>query len=241
MIVSYRSEKGITSNTNEDYVYFKDAPNYVFMGIADGQQSIHSFYPAVFALEEMEEWLARKKIDNENQLYMALQDAFFHVQKMVQAVQGIVGNTPTASMTILVIPKKVKRVGLVLHIGNTRLYGFRAEHGLQQLTVNHTEVENLLQNNQLTPKEASKSPLHASLTKHIGFGQPDLFLLDFTVGDRFLLVSDGVYQTLTEEEIVESFVQTQTIDEARDVLLEMAKERQNFDDCTCSFLFMDTE
>ncbi len=241
MLVSYRSEKGIINDRNEDYVIFRSNEKYDIVIITDGQQSVANFSPALFTCEEIANWLNNHVLKTKIQYIRCLQDAILSVSQSMGVIQTLSGNTTTCGLTCMLFLKEGIGDGevIVAHIGSTRLYGLNDQLELQCLTVDHTQAQELFDNGQLKDDELVNSPLRASLTKYIGYGEPDYFVVDYKIGDRFLLLTDGIYYSLTTEEIMESFVNTQSIDEARDVLIALAQDRQSFDDCTCCFLFID--
>lgn len=80
------------------------------------------------------------------------------------------------------------------HVGDSRGYLLR-DDTLRQLTRDHTLVQSLVDDGQITLAEAQDHPRRSMLMRAIqadGAATPDLSIVDAMVGDRYLLCSDGV-------------------------------------------------
>ncbi len=91
----------------------------------------------------------------------------------------------------------------LLHIGDSRCYRLR-EHTFEQLSIDHTIIQELVAQGSITAAEALEHPQRSVLTQALmGDGEitPLLQLFDAKEGDRYLLCSDGLSGVLTEKEI----------------------------------------
>ncbi|MBR7836406.1 protein phosphatase 2C domain-containing protein [Actinospica durhamensis] len=80
------------------------------------------------------------------------------------------------------------------HIGDSRAYRLRGGL-LEQISTDHTWVQRLIDEGQITEDEAGRHPQRSLLMRALGTsGEVDLDLtvLDLQAGDRFLLCSDGL-------------------------------------------------
>lgn len=79
------------------------------------------------------------------------------------------------------------------HAGDSRLYVKRDE-GIQQVTTDHTFVQDLIQDGTLTRKEAERHPLKNMLDQCVGCEElkPDTGWFSCLPGDTLLLCSDGL-------------------------------------------------
>ncbi|HEX6872535.1 MAG TPA: MerR family transcriptional regulator [Micromonosporaceae bacterium] len=85
------------------------------------------------------------------------------------------------------------RLGL-LHIGDSRAYLWR-DATLSQLTHDHTYVQSLVDEGQLTQAEAATHPQQTLLVRALTGTRayhPDLWVQDAAAGDRYLLCTDGL-------------------------------------------------
>jgi serine/threonine protein phosphatase PrpC len=74
-----------------------------------------------------------------------------------------------------------------------------------QLTVDHSEVQELVLSGAITPEQARIHPRRNIVTRALGSDfvvRPDHWLLPPLAGDRYLVCSDGLTGELTDEEIL---------------------------------------
>ena len=93
---------------------------------------------------------------------------------------------------------------LVLHVGDSRAYLIRGST-ITQLTRDHTLIEDLIRQGQLTRAQAAHHPDRHVLTRAMGLGfrlECDLVSYDLHGGDLLLLCSDGLTNLLTDEDIL---------------------------------------
>jgi serine/threonine protein phosphatase PrpC len=90
-----------------------------------------------------------------------------------------------------------------LWVGDSRIYRLRNGE-LQQLTRDHSHVQELVDQGLLTPEEAHRHPLANVITRAVGSAddlQIDEVAHPLQAGDLFLLCSDGLNKTVPDEEI----------------------------------------
>lgn len=94
-----------------------------------------------------------------------------------------------------------------INIGDSRLY-FISNEGMWQLSHDHSYVQQMVDNGEMTAEEASASPMRNMITRAIGGDptvEPDVRSVDFGFpedGRRYLLLcSDGLYNGPGEQEI----------------------------------------
>lgn len=90
-----------------------------------------------------------------------------------------------------------------LWVGDSRIYRLR-DGQLQQITRDHSHVQELVDQGLLTPEEAHRHPLANVITRAVG--SADELQIDEAVhalqkNDMFLLCSDGLNKTMPDEEI----------------------------------------
>jgi protein phosphatase len=88
----------------------------------------------------------------------------------------------------------------VLNIGDSRCYRLRSEH-LEQISQDHSLVDEQVRLGRMTPAEALRSPLRNVITRALGTQShvtPDVFELAAEPGDLFLLCSDGLTRELPD-------------------------------------------
>jgi PPM family protein phosphatase len=91
------------------------------------------------------------------------------------------------------------------HVGDSRAYLVR-DGRLEQLTEDHSLVNELMKSGKLTPEEAVVHPQRSVITRAVGT-DPDVdvdsFTLDAQSGDVFLLCSDGLTDMVGDDDILE--------------------------------------
>lgn len=91
----------------------------------------------------------------------------------------------------------------VAHVGDSRLYRFRAGV-LQQITEDHSMVQELLKRGLITPEEARTSANKNLVTRALGVDPsvaPDITVQTFLKDDLYLLCSDGLSDVLADTDI----------------------------------------
>ncbi|HBX79765.1 MAG: protein phosphatase 2C domain-containing protein [Propionibacteriaceae bacterium] len=91
----------------------------------------------------------------------------------------------------------------IFNIGDSRVYRF-ADGCLTRITVDHSEVEQLVQDGVITEEQARVHPARHMITRSLGSlpaPEPDLWVLPQHAGERFLLCTDGLTNELTDDEI----------------------------------------
>jgi PPM family protein phosphatase len=112
-------------------------------------------------------------------------------------------NTSGMGTTMTVALVEGERVAFG-HVGDSRAYLIR-DGRMEQLTEDHSLVNELLKSGKLSPEEAEMHPQRSVITRALGT-DPDVDVDTFSVsaetGDLFLLCSDGLTDMVSENEIL---------------------------------------
>ncbi|MFC7612665.1 PP2C family protein-serine/threonine phosphatase [Actinokineospora soli] len=122
----------------------------------------------------------------------------------------------------------------VVNVGDSRVYRY-ADNSLVQLTVDHTELAELIANGDLTEDEARGHPLGNVLTRALGMSpppEPDLDVFPVRAPERFLICSDGLTLELPDEIIADVLADTEDPEDAAKRLVDMAVEVGGRDNVT---------
>jgi protein phosphatase len=109
------------------------------------------------------------------------------------------------TVTSLLLDTRAGQLGIG-HVGDSRAYRFR-DGALEQLTTDHTLVQELLEAGAIKPAEAEKHPLGYLLNRAVGTEpevKPQVITEPVLAGDLFLLCTDGLLAVLSEEAIGEA-------------------------------------
>jgi protein phosphatase len=89
------------------------------------------------------------------------------------------------------------------HVGDSRAYRYRGG-AIEQITEDHSLVNELLKSGKLSPEEADSHPQRSVITRAVGT-DPDVDVDSFTIeadaGDVFLICSDGLTDMVEDEDI----------------------------------------
>jgi PPM family protein phosphatase len=122
----------------------------------------------------------------------------------------------------------------IVHVGDSRAYLYR-DGELRQLTRDHSLVEELRRQGQLTSEEAEEHPQRSIITRALG-PEPQVELDVHThqarPGDVFLLCSDGLTSMVREDRVREILSSSPDLREAADRLVREANDRGGRDNIT---------
>jgi protein phosphatase len=129
------------------------------------------------------------------------------IQEANRRVYERASSDPTTSgmgttMTVALVENGGVTIG---HVGDSRAYLIR-EGRLEQLTEDHSLVNELLKSGKLSREEADLHPQRSVITRAVGTDPDvdvDAFVVDVSVGDIFLLCSDGLTDMVGDADILE--------------------------------------
>src|SRR5690606_9558893 len=114
----------------------------------------------------------------------------------------------------------------IVNVGDSRCYLFEDDQ-LRRITKDHSVVQTLVDNGQITAVEAERHPQRNVLTRALGIDARVMAdsweLLPFR-GDRYLLCSDGLFNEVSESDIAEVLRVRTDPNEAAAELVRMANE-----------------
>lgn len=126
----------------------------------------------------------------------------------------------------------------IVNVGDSRAYFLRGDE-FGQLTLDHSLVEDLVRQKRLTPEEALTHPNRNILTRALGIAsqvEVDRFLVPARLGDRFLLCSDGLFNEVSEEDIIKILQENTEPADAADRLVEAALAAAGRDNVTVAVI-----
>lgn len=134
-----------------------------------------------------------------------IEDCLLDVNQLMLEYAQIMFDGSTMGSTVVAAVIK-GRIGACLWVGDSRLYRFR-NNRLVQITRDHSQMEEMITMGLLSREDSENHPHRNVITRAVGV-EPQLYvdttLFTTQVGDTFLLCSDGLYNTLTEEELVQA-------------------------------------
>jgi len=123
----------------------------------------------------------------------------------------------------------------ILNVGDSRCYRLR-NGGIEQLTLDHSLVEEQVRMGRMSHSEALRSPLRNIITRALGTQNvvtPDCFKLEAEPGDLFMLCSDGLTRELGDAAIASILASNVPLQDRCARLVECAKKACGHDNITC--------
>jgi PPM family protein phosphatase len=166
----------------------------------------------------------------------AIADANRAILERGVADQGLwgMGTTVTAAAVVgdLVLQ--------LAHVGDSRAYLLRGDGPPRQLTTDHTVVGELVRRGRLTPQQAASHPERSILTRAVGL-DPNVQVeqpapLGLQPDDQVLLCSDGLTETVADEQLAQVLAGQADGDDACQALIAAANAAGGPDNITVVLL-----
>lgn len=204
------------------------------MGGAKSGNVASSLAADVFTQEVKRTWTADMDPEKaEQMLCSAVKLANFTVFEQAGQFEEFSG-MGTTLVAVLVQGKQAT----VVNVGDSRCYIVTKE-GITQLTQDHSVVQMMIQRGELTRERAKNYPGKNLITRAIGT-EPvvncDVFHRRLTGGDWLLLCSDGLTNTMDDQEILFEVVHGTNKESTCQRLLDIAKNRGAPDNVTCALI-----
>jgi PPM family protein phosphatase len=190
------SDKGYRRSINEDSLVARSP----IFAVADGMggHSAGDFASAAVVTRLAEQVSAN--FVTQDAINEALRAAVDDMSRGVGQTDLGTGTTVTGIALTLI---EGQACWLVFNIGDSRTYQYH-EGVLEQLTIDHSIVQELMDAGAITQAEAEVHPHSNVITRAVGFNEdpvPDYWLIPIVEGARLLVCSDGLTKELTEHGI----------------------------------------
>jgi serine/threonine protein phosphatase PrpC len=130
----------------------------------------------------------------------------------------------------------------ICHVGDSRVYRIRGKQ-IEQLTEDHSIVQQLLRDGKISPHELKISPHRHILSRAVGAGpavQPAIRIEKPQPGDVFLLCSDGIHGVVEADELLDIVMREGSdLWRACDMLIDLVNSRGGPDNGTVMILHYD--
>ena len=123
---------------------------------------------------------------------------------------------------------------LVINVGDSRAYRI-SEGAIQQITRDHSVVEDMVQRGEITREQSLKHPNKNLITRAVGTVEKvdcDIFKLENNSFDYILLCSDGLTNLVSEDEILYQVAHSESLEFCCEKLLGLALTRGAPDNVT---------
>ncbi len=195
-----RTHVGVVREINEDSIL--SSPDTHLWAVADGMGGYESGNVAsdmiVTTLKDVETKPGLSEYVD------AVEDCLIDVNQRILEYADIMLDGRTLGSTVVTLMIR-DRVGICLWAGDSRLCRLR-NNQFVQLSRDHSQVEELVEQGILTKEEAANHPDSNIITRAIG-ASPELYIdinvFSVQMGDIFLLCSDGLYNMISNDKIVD--------------------------------------
>jgi PPM family protein phosphatase len=241
----FKTDVGRIRKNNEDSVgIFLNRNGQRLAIVADGMGGHRAGDVAsnmtISSLKEM--WEGTKGIQTADQAEEWLKSRIFQVNRVLfdhannhEECDGM-GTTIEAVITTHLF-------ATIAHVGDSRCYILN-ESGFQQLTEDHTLVNELVRTGQISKEDAEHHPRKNVIMRALGTEQNvsiDIKTIIFEEGDNLLLCSDGLSNKVREEEMAEILKNDLDLEEKATMLISIANERGGEDNISVAIVeFSDT-
>lgn len=240
------SDVGLTRAHNEDY--FEIDPRHKLYVVADGMGGhSHGEVAAQIAVNAIRDFIEKtadkdttwpfgmdqRLARHSNLLKMAVRIAHENVLRAISRDGSLYGMGTTVVGLLL-----SGSTAAVAHVGDSRAYRLR-DGKLDQLTQDHTWVNEQVVAGFLSKEQARSHPLKNVVTRALG-GESDVLVdireIEVQPGDLFLLCSDGLTGMLSDADINERLSSGRTLHEICRTLVNDSNARGGIDNVTVVLL-----
>ncbi len=223
---AFRTDTGRQRNANEDS-FFVRAPIFV---VADGMGGAQAGEVASKAAADAFD-VDLTGGPPEQVLRQTIEAANRRIHELARADPSRAGMGTTLTAAIVNAEREEVAIG---HVGDSRAYRLR-DGRLEQLTRDHSLVEEMRRKGQLTDAQAEDHPQRSIITRALGPEpevEPDVHTVAAAPGDVFLICSDGLNTMLGEDQIRKLLVSAASLEAATQALVVEANRAGGRDNIT---------
>ncbi len=224
---AFRSDTGRQRNANEDS-FFVRAPIFV---VADGMGGAQAGEVASKAAADAFDVDLPPGTSPEQLLRETILSANRTIHDLARADPSRAGMGTTLTAAIVGAEREEVAIG---HVGDSRAYRLR-DGRMEQLTRDHSLVEEMRRKGQLTDAQAEDHPQRSIITRALGPEpevEPDIQTVPAAPGDVFLICSDGLTTMLVEEQIAKLLAGATSMEAAVRALVDEANRAGGRDNIT---------
>jgi protein phosphatase len=227
MNTGYLTDRGRRRPTNEDSVKVIEKDNFYMLadGVGGNRSGEVASQSALDALEKFIDHNPPQWLTDRDEIFRYFRAAVNYVNhyiiKLSEARPQYSGMATTLAFAYLSGSNLY-----VANVGDSRVY--LIHNGMiQQITDDHTYVNDLVKMGAITKEEAQHHARKNVITRAIGANannEPDCFCVSVTKGDRILLCSDGLYDEVSDEDILKTISRFNDMMLCAEDLVAMANE-----------------
>jgi len=196
-----RSAVGLFRNGNEDSALTSAHLIAVADGMGGHAGGEVASSVAINTLSEIAPTFTNPDTDHESASDLFL-NSLHTIDRQIKAVTQDEPQLAGMGTTLTALFISASEISL-LHVGDSRAYRLRGNE-LEQLSADHTVLQELLNNGIISESEAQVHPQRSMLTQALmgeGNLEPSLHVFEGKIKDRYLVCSDGLTGVLSDKEI----------------------------------------
>jgi serine/threonine protein phosphatase PrpC len=230
LVFAAATDVGRMRKNNEDS-YLSSKP---VAAVADGMGG-HSAgeVASAIAIEELAALGNRGPWENETAATDDLKQAILRANRRIREMAASDRKLNGMGTTLVALLEDGDMVH-VANVGDSRGYLLR-QGELSQVTVDHSLVQELVDDGRLSPEDAERHPQRSVITRALGIDPEvefDLFTYKLQVGDRLLLCSDGLSDVVEPAQIRNVLLRVRSAQKAARQLVTVANEQGGPDNIT---------
>ena len=230
LVFAAATDVGRMRKNNEDS-YLSSKP---VAAVADGMGG-HSAgeVASAIAIEELAALGDRGPWENETAATDDLKQAILRANRRIREMAASDHKLNGMGTTLVALLEDGDMVH-VANVGDSRGYLLR-QGELSQVTVDHSLVQELVDDGRLSPEDAEHHPQRSVITRALGIDPEvefDLFTYKLQVGDRLLLCSDGLSDVVEPAQIRKVLLRVPSAQRAARELVTVANEQGGPDNIT---------
>ena len=227
---------GLVRGENQDAYGTWYSGEYTLAVVCDGMRGVAGGQIASTVAVETYQKILTAALHEQMEADQLAQAMQYAVSGANQEVRARAKESPELAKmgTTLVSAVCTEELAVVANIGDSRAY-FITPDGIRQISRDHSVVENMIEHGEITRQEARNHPSRNLITRAIGPDetvQTDTFSADWRPGDYILLCSDGLINTVSEQEILFEVLYGEDPDHCLERLLDIAKDNGAPDNVT---------
>lgn len=236
MVSGAISDIGKNREKNQDAYYMSLEENFPLYLVADGMGGHRSGEVAsTMAMDiiKNEFLLSKNHLTNEENILKTIKESIEKANTRIylKSKESEECNGMGTTMTLGYIFNGKVFIG---HVGDSRAYLIRDKE-INQITEDHSYVNELLKLGSITPEEAENHPKKNMITRAVGSSSKinmDLIVKEYEKDDILLLCSDGLFNMLKKCEIYEVFNREENMQKACEILASKANDKGGLDNIT---------
>ena len=214
MLVYAKTHKGLVRRSNQDALLVTSD----IYGVADGMGGHKGGETASRLAVQVLKNVMKGKTPEERIIQMGIEAANRRVYE-----SGCKDSALSGMGTTITLLWEASETVWIAHVGDSRAYLFR-DGRLTQQTEDHSVVAELLKTKAITPELAAKHPYKNVITRALGIEpvvEADILSFEKREGDIWLICTDGLYNMVPDDQIVDA-LQSQNLEKTADKILELA-------------------